>query len=109
MHVVDITMYLVTRGSKTRAQAAVTIHDSGGVGVPEAMVYGHWEGDCPYKESSSLTDANGVAPKYNIQSDTITNPPSGTIYIFVVDNVVKDGWTYDPEANIETSDNIVVP
>jgi len=109
MHVVDITMYLVTRGSKVHAQAAVTVHDAGGVGVPEAMVYGHWEGDCPFKYSSALTDANGVAPKYNIQSDTVSNPPSGTTFIFVVDNLVKEGWTYDPEANVETSDSISVP
>ncbi len=109
MHVVDITMYLSTKGSKTHALASVTVHDTIGVGVPDAMVYGHWEGDCPYKESSALTDANGVAPKYNIQSDKLTNPPSGTTFIFVVDNITKDGWTYDPEANVETSDNIMVP
>ena len=109
MHVVDITMYLVTRGSKVHAQASVTVHDAGGVGVPEARVNGHWEGDCPFKYSSALTDANGVAPKYNIQSDTVSNPPSGTTFIFVVDNLVKEGWTYDPEANVETSDSISVP
>jgi len=109
MHVVDITMYLVVRGVNTRAQASVTVHDVDGVGVPEATVYGHWEGDCPYKESSSLTDANGVAPKYNLQSDTVASAPSGTTFIFVVDNLVKEGWTYDPSANVETSDNIMVP
>ncbi|GAH90057.1 unnamed protein product, partial [marine sediment metagenome] len=30
-------------------------------------------------------------------------------FTFVVDNIVKEGWTYDSEANVETSDSISVP
>ncbi len=42
-------------------------------------------------------------------SPKVKNPPSGSLFIFVVDDVTKTGWIYDPEANVETRDNVEVP
>ena len=49
------------------------------------------------------TDSNG---KVKLKSDTLRKPLSGTTFTFTVDYVEKDGWTYDPSANVETSDSI---
>ncbi|RLI74405.1 hypothetical protein DRO97_05945 [Archaeoglobales archaeon] len=55
--------------------------------------------------SSGITDANG---QVSLESDQVKNPPTGTTFTFVVDNVVKEGWTYDSSLNVETSDSITV-
>jgi peptidoglycan/xylan/chitin deacetylase (PgdA/CDA1 family) len=105
MHVANIAMFLETLGVNTNALAEVTVHDANGVGVEGATVYGHWEGATTDSDSGT-TDANGVVGKFSLQSDSIKNAPSGTTFIFVVDNIVKEGWAYDPSANVETSDSI---
>ena len=108
MHVYSITMFLETHGVNTNALAEVTIHDADENPVPYAMLYGHWE-NATSDSDSAESDANGVVSRWDLQSDSIKNPPSGTTFTFVVDNIVKEGWTYDPEANVETSDSITVP
>ena len=108
MHVYSITMFLETHGVNTNALAEVTIHDADDNPVPYAMLYGHWE-NATSDSDSAESDANGIVERWNLQSDSIKNPPSGTTFTFVVDNIVKEGWTYDPEANVETSDSITVP
>ncbi len=69
-------------------------------------MYGHWEGIAPSGTQEKDTDGDGAAPFW---SGKVKNPPSGSVFKFVVDNVTKDGWTYDPGSNVETEDNIVVP
>jgi hypothetical protein len=41
-----------------------------------------------------------------VESDEVKKPPSGTTYTFTVQDVLLEGWTYDPDANLETSDSI---
>ncbi|MDH5685623.1 MAG: fibronectin type III domain-containing protein, partial [Hadesarchaea archaeon] len=108
MHVHYITMFLAKLGVNTNALAEVKIVDAEDNPVGDATVYGHWE-NATSDSDSGITDANGVVDKYSLQSDSIKNAPSGTTFTFVIDNVTKDEWTYDPEANVETQDSITVP
>ena len=41
-----------------------------------------------------------------LESDRVKDPPSGMTFTFTVDNVSKVGWTYDANANVESSDSI---
>jgi PKD repeat protein len=106
IHVASIEM---STGSRTAgrntfvwALAKVTIVDAKGVPVEGATVYGHWE-VATTDSDSGITDANG---QVLLTSDSVKNPPSRTTFVFVVDNVVLSGWTYNPAANVETSDSI---
>jgi len=68
-------------------------------------VYGHWEG-ATADTDTGLTDAIG---EVSLKSDSVKKPQSGRTFIFVVDNVVLSGWTYDPSANSEMTDSITTP
>jgi serine protease len=105
MHVGDITFSASTRTRDStwycRVTATIPLKDASNVGVSGATVYGHWSG--AYTASvSKTTNSEGQA--------TFRTPwvVCGT-FTFTVDNVVKDGWTYDSTANIETSDSITLP
>jgi len=106
MHVLAINMELLTLGQSKQGKAIVYIVDENDDPVPSATVYGHWEGIAPSGTQEKATDGDGIAPFW---SGKVRNPPSGSLFIFFVDNVAKDGWTYDPASNGETSDNIAVP
>jgi VCBS repeat-containing protein len=107
MHVASIDMDLVSRwrGWIYYATATVTILDASNNAVEGATVYGHWE-DATTDSDSGITDTNG---QMTLQSDSRWKPPSGTVFIFTVDNVVLDGWTYNQTANAETSGSITIP
>ncbi|MGB2727362.1 MAG: S8 family serine peptidase [Halobacteriota archaeon] len=87
------------------AVATVTIFDDSGNPVEGATVSGDWSG-ATSDSDSGVTGANG---QVSLESDSVKNPPSGTTFTFTVDNIAKDGWTYDPSKNVETSDSITVP
>ena len=105
MHVHYIHMYLETLGVNTNALAEVKIVDVEDNPVPLAMLYGHWEGATSDSDTGE-TDEYGIIDRWQLQSDTLSKPPGGTIFTFVVDNLTKDGWTYEPEHNVESSDSI---
>lgn len=110
MHVksIDMTLKTVTyygRIKFTNAIATVTIVDASDIPVEGANVSGHWSG-ATSDSDSGVTNFNG---KVSLQSDKVKNPPSGTTFTFTVDDVTKDGWTYDPSANLETYDSITIP
>jgi subtilisin len=86
----------------TRAVATVTVLDADGLPVEGATVYGHWSG-LTSGDVSGTTDANG---QVTFKSSLVKNA-SGT-FTFTVDDIVKEGYTYDPSANKETSDSITV-
>lgn len=102
MHVASIDMSLQTRGPWTNAIATVTIIDADGVPVEGATVSGHWSG----ATSDSDSEITGAGGKVSLKSDRVKDPPSGTTFTFTVDDVSKEGWTYDPGTNVETSDSI---
>ena len=54
---------------------------------------------------SGLTDSAGNA----VITSSPTKAKSGDTFTFVVTDIVKEGYLYDPNANIETEDSISVP
>ena len=100
MHVDGIEVSLEQKGVWTNAAAAVHIVDAAGDPVAGATVSGHWTGSTT-DEDTGTTDENGITI---LRSDR-TRDTSGT-FTFVVDDVSKDGWTYNPEGNVESSDSI---
>ncbi len=106
MHVDSIDMELIHIGALFyRATATVTIVDATDNPVEGATVSGHWE-DATNDPDSGVTDSDGQTPP--LQS-TYRWSSSGTTFTFVVDDVTKEGWTYDPDANKETRDSVIVP
>jgi hypothetical protein len=105
MHVASIDMALKTTGTNTSALATVMIVDAGGNPVAGASVSGHWSG-ATGDSDVGLTGSSGLV---TLQSDKVKRANSGTTFIFTVDSVALSGWTYDPAANVETSDSISVP
>jgi len=109
LHVAGIEMDLGLKSAGPNTSvwgiAGVTIVDTAGIAVDGATVHGHWEG-ATTDTDSGMTDASGST---SLTSDRVKNPPLGTVFTFVVDDVVKDGWTYDPSANTETSDSAIWP
>jgi subtilisin family serine protease len=106
MHVDSIDMSLLPApGRKTKATATVTVVDEDSIGVEGATVSGHWE-NATTDSDSGTTDYNG---QVTLESDGVRRASSGTTFTFVVDDITLSGWTYDPAANVETSDNITVP
>jgi len=104
MHVASIEMSTSSRtaGRNTFiwATATVTIVDANGYPVEGATVYARWSG-LTSGDVSGVTDANG---KVTFKSNYVKNA-NGT-FTFTVVNVAKEGWTYDPVSNVETSDSI---
>jgi hypothetical protein len=105
-HVHSIDMSLGTRpsGKKniyTHATALVTIVDAAGAAVVGASVEGHWS-NATGDADSGITDASG---QVTLESNEVKNAPDGTTFTFTVDGVVLAGWTYDPAANVETSNS----
>ncbi len=69
--------------------------DSSGNPIDSAEVYGHWEGTVS-GNATAYTNANGIATFY---SPWVRAYP-GAEFTFVVDNVVKNGWTYDANSSV---------
>jgi len=110
MHVDNITVSTDSRSAGPKntfvwAVATVTIVDNSGNSVEGATVSGYWS-NATRDSDSGVTDANG---QVSLESDSVKNPSGGTTFTFTVDNVAKDGWTYNSSANVKTSDSITVP
>jgi hypothetical protein len=103
MHISAIDMSLKTAGPNVNALAMVTIVDAFGNPVSGAIISGYWSG-ATSEVASGVTDENG---QVEFASSKLRNIPSGTTFTFTVDSVEKDGWTYDPSSNVETTDSII--
>jgi len=108
MHIADIQMALKSGGfwflKYTYATATVTVVDAQSNPVAGTQVSGHWSG-ATNDSDSGITDPSG---KVTLASDSKWQTPKGTTFTFTVDNATKNGWTYNPAANVETSDSITV-
>jgi len=95
--VLDVSISIESRNAGKNlfvwALATVTVvaADSSGP-VGDAMVYGHWE-QAATGTDSGLTDDSGMVI---FKSESVKNPQTTPTFVFVVDDVVKDGWVYDP-------------
>jgi hypothetical protein len=104
MHVDSIDMTLNCVWVFYYATAMVTTVDATNNPVEGATVSGHWE-DATSDHDSGVTNSNGQTPL--LQSNYRWSS-SGTTFTFVVDNVAKEGWEYNPGANEETEDSVTV-
>ena len=104
-HIDSIKMSLRTRGPWVNAIATVTIFDVSDNPVEGATVSGYWS-DATSDSDSGITDARG---QVSLESNKVKNPPSVIIFTFTVDDVTKDGWIYDPSANVGVFGSITFP
>lgn len=104
MHVQNIDMTTQTqikgKTERTKAIATVTVVDSLDNPVSGATVYGEWTGLTTGTDQGT-TDGSG---QVSLESDQVKSA-CGTYY-FCVTNVAKSGWTYEPDKNVETCDEI---
>jgi serine protease len=105
LHVANIDMTLKTAGINTCALATVTIVDAGNSPVEGVTVYGSWSGATSDTDTGA-TDGNG---QVTVESDKVKRAAASETFTFTVEAVTKDGWTYKPVDNVETSDSIAVP
>ena len=89
-------------GWYTYAMATVTIVDTNDNPVAGATVSGRWS----VLTSDTDSGTTGLDGKITLDSNSVKNA-AGT-FTFTVDSVALDGWTYDTNANIETTDSITV-
>jgi len=102
MHVDDIAMSYQQAGRNYKARATVTILDANSALVEGATVYGIFSG----ATSDSVSGVTGADGQVTLTS---SNNKDGGTWQFCVDDVVKSGWTYDPNANVETCDGVTAP
>ena len=108
VHSIDMSLSKRTAGKQTniftRATAVVTVVNTTGIVVEVATVEGYW--------SNATTDSDygptNSTGQVSLDSNEYKNAPDGTNFTFTVDSIAKDGWTYDPDANEETSGTIFV-
>jgi hypothetical protein len=103
MYVSDIIMSIKKRGANVNAKAKVIVKDNSGTPVEGAIVYGSWSG-LTGDSDSSVTDVNSIVL---LESDRVKK--ASGIFTFTVDNITKDGWSYDYTSNIETTNSITAP
>jgi len=104
MHVQRIDMWYEKTGINYMIYTKVWIVDSIGDDVEDATVY--IETDLP--DGGTHTD-NGVTGSDGTVTFSYGKTKVTGTYTSTVTNVVKDGWTYDPGANLETSESLDVP
>jgi hypothetical protein len=107
MHVASINLQLRTFWFWVWCEATVTIVDSGGSPVEGARVYGQWSGSVT-GSVNGMTDLSG---RVTFTSGRVWSwgwgwPWGSYRFTFTVTNLVKDGWIYDEDANVETSDTV---
>ena len=104
VHVSSIDMWYTTAGRNVKIYSKITIVDSNGIAVEGATVSLEMTlpNDGGTAIASAITGSDGTV--------TFLYGPTkvkGT-YTSTVTDVAKDGWTYDPTANLETSDSLTV-
>lgn len=107
IHVGDITFKadvwsFGTWATWCRVTVTVPILDNSDVAASGAAVSGSWSGAYNRNVSGS-TDSQG---KVTFGTSWVIG---GGTFTFIVNDVTKAGWTYDPAANLETSDSTTVP
>jgi len=101
IYVNDIAMSYSSKGPNYTAHAAVWIKDTGGANIEGATVYGTWSGVV----NGSAQGTTGPDGKVTIDSP---KKKDGGTFTFTVTDVVKNGYTYNPALNVETSDSITI-
>jgi len=97
MHVQSIDMWFHQQGKRYKVYAKVRIVDENDNPVENAMVY------VTLRRSDYNDPTNSTGFVTFLQITKIKGE-----YVTTVTNVTKEGWTYHPEDNVETSDSIYV-
>jgi len=103
MHVASIEMGCRKIGRNYKISTTVLIVDATDVPVEGAVVYLDLTSPTGVTSGSGLTGPDGIV--------TFVSEPTkitGT-YTSTVTDVLKDDWSYGPNANVETSDTLPVP
>jgi len=104
MHVYSIDMWYEKTGKNYKIYTKVKIVDSIDNSINGAMVY--IKMTLPDNSEVSYNDVTGIDGTVTFMYGSTKQ--TGT-YTSLVTNVVKDGWTYDPDYNVETSEQLQVP
>lgn len=107
LRVSNITLSLLNKGQNFQAQACVTIIDQDGNPVGNVLVTGEWTFNGGYL-NTMIKPTRGKFGRATLNSSRV-RAKSGDIFTLTITNVAKEGYTYDPENNTETSDSIIVP
>jgi hypothetical protein len=102
LYVQDITMGSRSLGKNYFGQATVWIRATDGSDVADAVVSGQWSGAV----TGSDFGTTGLDGRVHFESAGVKG---GGTFTFTVTSVVKTGYTYTPELNIETSGTITAP
>jgi len=102
LYVHDIQMGSKTLGVNYVGTATVWVKDAGGADIEGATVYGTWSGDV----SGTVNGVTGADGKVLLESP---KKKGGGTFVFTVTDIVKDGYTYEPTMNNETSDSVTAP
>jgi subtilisin family serine protease len=103
MHVDDIQMsYVQLNKNRFQVSADVTIKDQYANPVNAATVSVQWT--MPGDKTTNQQDVTGTT---GVATFSVTSK-AGAYQICVTD-VVKSGWTYDPNQNVKTCENITAP
>jgi len=98
LYVASIVMSTSTdKRNRTYAIAKMTVKDDQGKVVPGATVYSHWEG-LTSDSDVKRTNKKGVAA---VKSDKVRNACGD--FIIKVDDVVKNGYAYDPGMGVDSN------
>ncbi|WP_419175289.1 S8 family serine peptidase [Desulfosediminicola sp.] len=106
MHIADMDLLLMKRGSSYLGKSLVTVTDGNGMPLKGVSVSGRWELNASLlMVVTKGTDKNGVAV---LESRKIS-VNSGDTLAFAVENLTLDGMTYIPADNAESSDSTHIP
>lgn len=106
IYVASIDIQLSKKGPKYRAKVIITILNDNDNTVSGVTVNGDFSlNGSTFKQAFKNTDKKGTA---SLDSGNLTVTTGDTI-TFTVTSVVKSGFTYDPESNIETSNFVIIP
>lgn len=95
LHVGDLAGSVSVKGKKWTATVTITVLDQNNALVSGAVVTGAWSGAA----TGTATCTTGTTGTCSVK----VTMSSGTSVTFGVTNLAKDGYTYNPTANIETS------
>lgn len=107
LHVGSISISLRVRSTTASATSIVQILDEAGMAVPGATVTAEWlvNGGGASPSRSVVTGANGTA-KFTFRLQGLA---SGDVVAFCITDIAHSSFIYDPQLNVESCDEVVVP
>jgi len=107
IYVSSIDVLLLSRGSRYTVRGLVHIVDNNGSPVKGALVTSNWLdfNDNVIKITSNQTDKKGIV----YLDYGKVSAKSGETFSMTIKDVSKDGFSYDPSENVETSGKGMIP